>query len=175
MIDADTAYARGIEVLMRLRPHGPWSGWLSYAWSQAEDRIDGQNQARSWDQRHAINLGIVWTRGPWAFTLVDTYHSGWPTTQLYLSSSSPPEVAMSPRNAKRLADYNSLDARLTRTFALTHGALDAFVEVTNALSRDNPCCTSYTYSQEPNEPPTLEQEVDHWLPLVPMFGVLWRY
>jgi outer membrane receptor protein involved in Fe transport len=175
MIDASAARARGVEVLMRLRPHGPWSGWLSYSWSQAYDRIDGQNQARSWDQRHAINLGVVWTRGPWAFTLVDSYHSGWPKTQVSLTSSSPPAVVIGTRNAQRLADYNSLDMRLTRTFALTHGALDAFVEITNALARENPCCTTYTYTQDANGTPTLNQEVDNWLPLVPMFGVLWRY
>jgi outer membrane receptor protein involved in Fe transport len=175
MIDADAAHASGVEMLVRLRPHGPWSGWLSYAYSQAEDRIDGHNQPRSWDQRHAVNLGIVWTRGPWAFTLIDTYHSGWPTTQLSLVSTSPPEVQIGPRNAKRLADYNSLDMRLTRTFALNHGALDTFVEVTNALSRENECCTTYTYTQNANGTPTLDQQVDNWLPLIPMFGVLWRY
>jgi outer membrane receptor protein involved in Fe transport len=175
IIDADSARAQGIELMLRLRPHGPWSGWLSYAWSRADDRIDGHSQPRSWDQRHAVNLGAVWTRGPWAFTLTDTYHSGWPTTQLTVTSTSPPQVVLGPRNGKRLTDYNSLDMRLTRTFALTHGALDAFVEVTNALARDNPCCTTYTYSQDAEGSPTLTRKTSDWLPLLPMFGVLWRY
>ena len=37
---------------------------------------------RSWDQRHAVNLGIVWSKGPWNATLSDSYHTGWPTTVL---------------------------------------------------------------------------------------------
>ncbi len=29
-IDARSARAEGVEVLMQMRPRGPWSGWLSY-------------------------------------------------------------------------------------------------------------------------------------------------
>ncbi|HEU4654871.1 MAG TPA: TonB-dependent receptor [Steroidobacteraceae bacterium] len=175
MIDANGAHVRGLEVMMRLKPHGPWSGWLNYTWSEAQDEIGGHEQARSWDQRHAINLGVAWTRGPWAFTLVDTYHSGWPTTQISLNPTPPPAVVIGTRNSKRLANYNSLDMRLTRTFALSHGALDAFLEVTNALSRNNPCCTTYTYTEDANGAASLDRETDNWLPLVPVVGVLWRY
>jgi outer membrane cobalamin receptor len=175
MIDAQSARVDGLEVMLRLRPHGPWSGWLSYTLSRAEDRIDGQDQPRSWDQRHAINLGVAWTRGPWAFTLIDAYHSGWPTTPLYLDEGSSAAVVFGRRNSTRLADYNSLDMRLTRTFALAHGALDVFAEVTNALSEDNPCCTSYTYERASDGTAMLSREVDDWLPMVPVAGVLWRY
>jgi hypothetical protein len=175
MIDAQSARVNGLEVMMRLRPHGPWSGWLSYTLSRAEDRVQGSDQPRSWDQRHAINLGVAWTRGPWAFTLVDTYHSGWPTTELHLNDEQPPVVVFGPRNSARLADYNSLDMRLTRTFALARGALDVFAEVTNALSRANPCCSSYTYVRNSDGTVALNREIDDWLPLVPVAGVLWRY
>lgn len=175
MIDAQSARVDGLELMMRLRPHGPWSGWLSYTLSRAEDRVDGRDQPRSWDQRHAINLGMVWTRGPWAFTLTDTYHSGWPTTPLYLNDGQSPAVVFGARNSARLPDYNSLDMRLTRTFALAHGALDVFAEVTNALSKENPCCSSYTYERNSDGTATLTRHVDDWLPLVPAAGVLWRY
>ena len=52
-------------MMLRLRPHGSWSGWLSYT-LVARARITSMaGRARSWDQRHAVNLGIVWSKGPW--------------------------------------------------------------------------------------------------------------
>ena len=82
---------------------------------------------------------------------------------------------LGPRNAARYAAFNSVDMRLTRTFALPRGQLDAYLEVTNALSRENPCCSEYTLSTGTDGAAILNRETDSWLPLVPSFGVLWRY
>ena len=138
--------------MLRLRPHGSWSGWLSYSWSRAEDRVDGEDVPRSWDQRHAVNLGIVWSKGPWSATLTDSFHTGWPTTVLEVTGADTgnPQIVLSRRNRARLSDYNTLDLRVTRTFALPHGALDVFVEVNNALSRENECCVHYEVTQNPD-------------------------
>ena len=75
----------------------------------------------------------------------------------------------------RFADYNSLDFRVTRTFSLTHGVLDVFVEATNLLSNANACCIQYTVRRDPDGIQYLNKKVDDWLPLVPSAGVLWRY
>lgn len=160
-IAPDSARASGVELMLRLRPHGSWSGWLSYSWSRAEDRVNGEDVPRSWDQRHAVNLGIVWSKGPWSATITNSFHTGWPTTVL--------------ENRARLSDYNSLDMRVTRTFALPRGALDVFVEVNNATSRANECCVHYEVRQNPDGSLSYSQDVDSWLPLVPSAGVLWRY
>jgi outer membrane receptor protein involved in Fe transport len=175
-IDPQSARAVGAELLLRMRPHGAWSGWLSYTWSRAEDRIEQQNVARSWDQRHAINLGIVWASGPWTATLADSFHTGWPTTQLQLTdpTSTNLQVVLAQRNNGRYDYYNSLDFRVTRTLVLAHGALDVFVEVSNALSRSNPCCAQYEVSRN-DDALVLQREEDSWLPLVPSAGVLWKY
>lgn len=177
MIDPDSARAEGVEALLRMQPRGGWSGWIAYAWSRAEDRIDGRDAARSWDQTHAINLGLSWVSGPWAVTLVNSFHTGWPTTTMQLTTDANGAVRAVPgsRNAARLAYYNSLDLRATRTFALPRGALDVYAEVSNALSRDNPCCVEYSTAANPDGSLRLQQEVDAWLPLVPSIGVLWRY
>lgn len=161
-----------------LRAQSEFSGWFSYTWSRAQDRIDGADVYRSWDQRHAVSLGVAWNRGPWAVTLAGVYHTGWPTTQLELVSGAAPgkgAVAVGPRNAARYAGYSSLDSRVTRTFALQRGQLDVFVEVSNMLSRENPCCTQYTLTQDASGAAVLERDIDNWLPMVPSFGVLWRY
>lgn len=177
MIAPDSARAEGVELLLRWRSQGPWRGWLGYTWSQAKDRIDGRDVLRSWDQKHAVNVGVGWASGPWTVTVTDTFHTGWPTTRLALVPTSPGvvEPVIGARNATRFDDYNSLDFRVTRTFALSRGALDVFVEVSNATSRENPCCVEYTVAAQPDGSVVLDEDVDHWLPLVPSIGVLWRY
>jgi outer membrane receptor protein involved in Fe transport len=176
-IAPDGARASGIEMMARLRPHGSWSGWLSYSWSRAEDHVDGMDVPRSWDQRHAVNLGIVWSKGPWSATLVDSFHTGWPTTVLEVTGvdAGNPQIVLSRRNRARLSDYNTLDFRVTRTFALPRGALDVFIEVNNATSRENACCVKYEVSRNPDGSLSYSREEDSWLPLVPSAGVLWRY
>jgi hypothetical protein len=176
MIDPHTAESFGVEVLLQLRQRGPWSGWLSYAWSRAEDRIDGRDVPRSWDQRHAINLGVTWARGPWTVAATNSYHTGWPTTELVFDpTASIPTLAVDERNRSRFQAYNSLDVRVTRVFALRRGVLDVFAEITNATSRANACCVQYKRMENADGSTTYARDVDSWLPIVPSFGVLWRY
>ena len=70
-------------------------------------------------------------------------------------------------------DFLSIDARLSRTFQLKHGELDAWLEVTNLTNRSNPCCVEYSVLDGP--PPVLFKDEDNWLPILPSVGVLWRY
>lgn len=176
LVDAHSGRAEGVEMLLQVRPVGAWSGWLSYTWSQATDRIDDADVARSWDQRHAVNLGVTWASGPWTATMVNSFHSGWPTSMLGVDpQTGEPRVDLSVRNRSRFADYNSLDLRLTRTFILRRGALDAFFELSNAMSRENPCCVEYEVTRQPDGSLAYRRDVDSWLPIVPSVGVLWRY
>lgn len=163
-------------MLLQHRPVGVWTGWLSYTWSQATDRIGNVDVPRSWDQRHAINLGVTWASGPWTATLINSFHSGWPTSTLGVDPETGDlRIDLSERNRRRFADCNSLDLRVTRTFILSPGALDVFAELSNALSRDNLCCVEYEVTRRPDGSPNYEREIDSWLPLVPSVGVLWRY
>lgn len=176
MVDAHSGRAEGVEMLMQVRQRGAWSGWMSYTWSQVTDRIGDIDVPRSWDQRHAINLGVTWASGPWTATMINSFHSGWPTTLLAADpQTGAPRIDLSERNRSRFADYNSLDLRLTRTFIMPRGALDVFLEASNATSRENPCCAEYDVRQNEDGSLSYNREVDSWLPLVPSFGVLWRY
>lgn len=175
-IDARSARAEGVEVLMQMRPRGPWSGWLSYTWAQVTDRVGDENVARSWDQRNAVNLGVTWASGPWNATVINSFHSGWPTTDLPIDPvTGVPIIDFSERNRSRFADFNSLDMRVTRTFLMPRGALDVFVELTNATSRENPCCVEYKPRQNADGSVTYVRDLNSWLPLIPSAGVLWRY
>jgi hypothetical protein len=124
-----------------------------------------------------VNLGIVWAKGAWSATLTDSFHTGWPTTDLQVidDDQGNPQIDLSLRNRSRLTYYNTLDFRVTRTFALPLGALDVFVEVNNALSRENQCCVKYEVTANPDGSLNYARKEDSWLPLVPSAGVLWRY
>ena len=176
-IAPQSARAVGVEALLRLRPQGPWSGWIGYTWAQVDDRIEGRDVPRSWDQRHAVTAGLVWAKGPWTATFANTYHTGWPTTQLQLAQDElgRPQLVVDERNRERFDYYSTLDVRVTRTFVLARGALDVFLELNNALERGNECCTEYEITREADGTLTYGREVDSWLPLVPSIGVLWRY
>lgn len=171
-IAPQSALAEGVEVLLSRKQADGWSGWTSYAWARAVDRVAGEDVARSWAQRHTLNAGLVWARGPWQATLAAQYHSGWPVTPVGLDAAG--NVVVGPRNARRYADYGSLDARLSYAWTLPRGTLTAHFDVTNALDRRNPCCTDLAYEREATGTATLHEDVRHWLPLVPSIGVLWK-
>lgn len=177
MIAPDGARAEGVEMFLRWESQGPWRAWLGYAWSQARDWIDGRKVPRSRDQKHAVNMGIGWASGPWSVIVTDSFHTGWPITKMRSGEAADGrfQPVQGGRNSERLGDYNSLDLRITRTYALPRGALDVFLGVTNLLSRQNECCVEYAVTTAPDGSLVLAEEVDHWLPRVPSLGVLWRH
>jgi hypothetical protein len=176
-LDPSRARSAGIEVLLKVAPIDGWSGWLSYARSRVTDRIGGRDVRRSWDQRDAVNAGLSWASGPWSMSAGYTYHTGWPTTGLDARelASGTQLVATGERNAERLGSFQSLDVRVNRTFALTRGVLDVFVEASNVASERNPCCVEYDVRRGADGRLNVSRETDNWLPLVPSAGILWRY
>ena len=166
----------GMEWLVTRKGDGPWSGWLSYTWSQAEDRLDGADVPRSWDQTNSVQGGLTWADGGWKVTLAGSYHTGWPVTPVHVVSGITGDtVAVGPLNASRYADFATIDLRASRDFALKYGSLNVFAEVTNALDRRNPCCTDYEFEAEDDGGITVDREYRYWLPLVPSLGVLWKF
>jgi hypothetical protein len=175
-IAPSSARAEGVEWLLSWRGAQAWDGWLSYAWSRALDTEGGVDTRRSWDQTHSVGGGLTWSSGPWHATLAAAYHTGWPTTPVEVVDADAPdaEIVLGRRNSLRFDDYASVDARVSRDFDLSHGELTVFAEVTNAFNRDNPCCVDYSYEYR-GDTVVLESEEQHWLPVVPSVGVLWKY
>ncbi|MCC7259246.1 MAG: TonB-dependent receptor [Gammaproteobacteria bacterium] len=176
-VDASGGRARGVEVLLTRRAAGPWSWWLGYTWSRVTDHIGGEDVARSWDQRHAVNAGLRYAGERWELTLTDNYHTGWPTTALVLTQGtggSPDTVAPGPRNAQRFDAYNSLDLRLLRRFALPDSTLETFFELTNALGQRNACCTEYAVYGT-GDALVVDPDEDYWPRLIPSLGVTWKF
>lgn len=183
-LDPGKARSRGLEVSIDRRD-GPWNWWATYVLSEATDRIDGRDELRSWDQRHAFLGGFSFSNNRWDFGLVANVHSGWPLTELDVieqgvdPSGEPTFVAVpGARNAGRHEVFASLDLRVARKWRLSDGALTAFVEISNLTNRRNPCCIDWDLEIDEETGAVsngLERGIDYWMPLLPAVGFLYEF
>lgn len=78
--------SKGIEVLVKKRPSGPWSGWLSYTLSKAKAQssndqatvIPGVFHYVDWDQRHTVMAVMNYINRGWTYSLAGEHGSGLP-------------------------------------------------------------------------------------------------
>jgi len=181
-LDPTSATSKGLEVSID-RTNGPFTWWASYTMSEATDRIDGIDELRSWDQRHAFQGGLAWSSEKWDIALATSIHSGWPTSDLMLiedgvdDDGEPEFVAVTgPRNVERLRSFGSLDLRISRKWKLERGSFMAFLEVSNLTNRSNECCLDWDLEEdEVTGEDVFERGLDYWMPLAPAIGVLWEF
>lgn len=171
-LDPSRATAQGVELSID-RTRGAWNWWASYTLSEVVDRIDGRDEPRSWDQRHAVQGGFIWQDERWSFSAAASVHSGWPTTDLALDPDG--NAVPGPRNAEQLPTFASVDLRLSRKFDVRRGSLTAFVEVSNAFNRRNVCCVDWDIEEDDDGNEVLESSLDYWMPLLPAIGILWEF
>jgi outer membrane receptor protein involved in Fe transport len=177
-IAPESASAQGLEIGLRRETNAPLRWWVHYSWASARDEFAGSRSDRSWDQTHAFGFGVAWHMTGWDLSLAGRYHSGWPTTALALAATEPlPLIATGPRNAERLGDYRTLDARIARTFHFEDaGDLTVFLEVSNLFNENNECCIEYEITDDDEDAePILEVEPVHYLPALPSVGFIWRF
>ncbi len=143
------AESNGLELSAR-QPIGPdLTVWSTYTLAQALDELPGGDASRSWDQRHAANLGLAWKSRQMTASLLLGWHSGWPRTAIGLSTatpSSPAELQLGYYNAYRWGGYLSLDAHLSRSILTRLGELSVWLEISNATNRNNACCAELSPS-----------------------------
>jgi hypothetical protein len=181
-LDPSSATSKGFEVTID-RTNGAMTWWASYTLSEATDRINGADQYRSWEQRHAFQGGLAWTNGDWNVAVATSIHSGWPTTDLTLvedgfdDEGEPVFVAIvGPRNTQRLGSFGTLDFRISRKWKLRRGSIMAFFEISNLTNRSNECCLDWDFEEdEDTGEDVFERGLDYWMPLLPAFGVLWEF
>jgi outer membrane receptor protein involved in Fe transport len=179
----ESARVKGIELTLEYRGSEQLDWWASYTWSRATDLIDGVNERRSWDQRHAVQAGLAWRPGPWEVGIAISVHTGWPTTGLTVEVISPEDEedediyipVPGPRNARQFGTFSRLDFRISREYPVRIGRLSAFVEVTNTTNRKNECCVDYDIDEDDDGNVFLDRSVEHWLPIIPAIGILWEF
>ncbi len=180
-LEPSRARASGAELSLS-QSEGRWHWWTAYTWSRATDRIDGDDEYRSWDQRHSLQGGFGWSNEAWDVSLAGNIRSGWPTTDLSLVEAGldpdgEPDyvVVPGPRNALRFDHFASIDFRISRKFDVKRGTLSVFLEISNLLDRYNVCCRDWDIEDGPDGTQELELSLDSWLPRLPAVGVLWEF
>ncbi len=138
--------------------------WLSLAWSEAWDGVDGERVMRSWDQTWAVSAAVDWIWGDWRFGAAATSHRGWPMTLVEDSE-------LGPRNEARFGTRSALDLRAEYRRPLSVGSLALTFELINVLNLGNTCC----HKLIPGEDGTFTTRGSDWLPLVPSIGALWEF
>jgi hypothetical protein len=161
---------------------GPWSWRIAYSYSEVEDSVDGVDIPRGWNQRQALRAGLNWSTDRWDVGVSANVHDGWPTTSLSLietvdENGLPSYIAEpGPRNAEHYSTYATLDARVNRKFRFgDQRVLNVFVEVSNALNRENPCCVEFDLDYDENDIPFVVREEDFWLPVLPAVGFILEF
>ncbi len=176
-VDATSAEARGIEVTVKHRSDSALSWWISYAYARVDERVDGADIPREWDQPHALNAVLNWRGERWNINLASAWHRGWPRTPAGLGVVDTPDgprpgVATGARNADRYSDYVRVDARVSRDLKLKRGEFTYFLELYNVFDTGNACCID---EAELLPGPTLLLREENWLPRVPSFGFTWTF
>jgi len=181
LITPESASAQGLEFLVSRDSDSAMNWWATYSRARVDDTIAGNQVPRSWDQRHSVTGGITWQRQQWTVSPSVSFHTGWPVTTLSRSQivdangATSFEIVPGPRNTDRVSSFKRIDMRATRRFDIEIGSLEAFLEVTNLLDRENPCCVDYDLEVASDGSEFLERSVKFWMPRVASVGVLWEF
>ena len=179
LIEPESGRAHGLELLFERR-HRRLDWWVTYALSEAEDKIDGEYVPRSWDQRHAVSYSVNWRfKEHWNLNVAGVHHSGWPATDAELVLlPTEPFVRLIPaeRNAASYPDYHRVDVRASRSFETARGQIKLFLEITNLFDRDNVrSIADFEVDFSPESGFSINREFESWFPRIPSFGVTWTF
>jgi outer membrane receptor protein involved in Fe transport len=145
--------ARGVELVLRRDAPTALSGWIGYAFGRHEyTRIDtGERFDADFDQRHALSVfGQYRLSSRSTIGAKFRYGSNYPLVGYLATATASPDqpplfggfrplfyTLTTERNRLRLPAYARLDIRADRTFSWSSRRVTLFVEVANALNRDN--------------------------------------
>jgi outer membrane cobalamin receptor len=171
--------ARGIELLVQ--KNGARVDWsASYVLAKADDQVGGRWVPREVDQRHAMNLVLTYRPKPtWSIGGSWQYHSGWPATSTVfhaerVGNSTWAVSSFGELNGVRLPSYQRLDLRATRLFQLRDQRISVYLDVFNALNRDNAAGFEYSvYFQ--NGQLRATEKYESLLPRIPTLGISWEF
>lgn len=175
LIVANHAEAAGIELsAQRSFDHG-LTAWTLYSLSTATDEVGGEDIPRSWDQRHAANVGVSWSQPRTSASVLLGWHSGWPLTPLTFApgiAGAPATLAVGARNSGRWGGYFSADLRLSASLPLRRGILSLWFDATNVTNRPNGCCVELNSAGPAAGPSVAVYRM--WSPRVINAGFSWR-
>lgn len=165
-IEPSSAFSKGVD--LTIEGHYDQFNWsASYSFSEVKDVIDGVEFLRSWDQQNAVKLNFEWFWRKWQFNSLMQYHTGWPRTFINEVDDS---LVIGNRNGIRNKDFLNLDLRISYDTLINGKKAKYWLQLTNALNRENQCCSEYSYEANDAGDFVLINEKKDWLPLIPSLG-----
>ena len=170
-----TGNTNGAEITIERRAVNGLNGWVSYAWNdtQYEDPARAGHLAESFpsdfDQRHTVNAYVAYRwGGRTSLSARMRYGSNFPIAG-YVGQDANGYVLSAQRNGIRLPEYSRLDLRADRTFTYQKSRLTLFIEVVNAMNRDNYRPNSFGINTSTRR---VFDPIESLFPLLPVAGVL---
>lgn len=134
----------GVQLLLRQEMWKGFFGWVSYAISRSERRVEGEEDWRrfDFDQPHVVSIVGSQEIGRWTFGARFRYASGNPRTPVegstYDARSDRYDPVFGPQNSIRIPAFWQLDLRVERMFPIgEHVRLLVFADVQNVTNREN--------------------------------------
>ncbi len=148
---------------------GQQQWWLNYAYASVIDQVGGQRQRRSWDQRHAVNVGLNMPLSAWQWSIAASYHAGWRLTPVVLNDSG--RLTPLARNSERVKPFLSINTKLNRTWQFSGTRqLQLDLGISNLANRDNELGRDYAIDDD-----MLLIETSSSLRLAPFLDVYWTF
>ena len=180
--DAEAAYlnqgkgfARGVEVSLNHRVGEKFFGWANYAYSvsRRQDRPGDPERLYSFDQTHVATLTASYKLTPtWEIGAKWQYRTGNPYTPVTGTRLEPHPTTSQLRhvpvygetNSRRVAPFQRLDLRISKSFIYERWRWGIFLEIFNVFNHKN--VLEFDYNED-----YTDQEIIHQLPLIPYVGV----
>jgi TonB family protein len=160
----------GGELLLRVRPAGPFSGFLSYTLMRSERADDGEPfRLFNRDQTHILSASGVYRLGRgWEVGATVRYTSGTPYTPVVASTYDAANDVYLPRLGRAMSERNPaftrIDTRVQKTWTFTKWSLAVYLDVQNVLNAENREGFTYSYDYR-------QREGVRGLPILPILGI----
>ena len=173
--NALTGKTKGAEITLERRAVNGLNGWLSYTWNDStyEDSRRAGHVAESfpsdYDQRHTVNAYVAYRwSGRTSLSARMRYGSNFPIVG-YVAQDANGYLLSAQRNGVRLPAYSRLDLHADRTFTYRKSRLTLFLEVVNAMNRDNYRPNGFGVNVNTRR---VFDPIESLFPLLPVAGVM---
>jgi hypothetical protein len=171
-IKADSGYAHGLEIFLNHVLSDRISWMLGYTYSVAKARGDDREFFRPFDQRHTLGVDLNCRTGYGVLNLSWRFHTGNPYTESWYEKTNGEWIKRyGDPYAERLPSYHSLDLRFSREFEFRRWSLNLYLQVMNVYNRQNVHEYSWSKIEEPDGRVRYERVEEHYLPILPTFGI----
>ncbi|MFC1556123.1 TonB-dependent receptor domain-containing protein [candidate division KSB1 bacterium] len=183
-LEPEKGESRGLEIHLNREEHDKLKWWLSYSYARVHDIINGEEIVRDFDQTHTLYADLNYRLDEkWSFNVAFQYHTGWPHTKPYATvrkwyNNELYDISWhpGPLNAQRVPSYHRMDVRATRSFNTSFGTIMTFLEIRNLYNRKNIREIQYYFAGLFDGIPVVRKDIEeHFIPLLPSFGITWNF